>query len=312
MLRFAPMERVFVTGGTGFVGRAVLRSLVAQGFLVRCLVRRGSEADLRGFEAIDRVPGDVLQADGLVAAAEGCTAIVNLVGIIREHPSRGITFRRLHVTATENMLQVARAAGIERFVQMSALGARTDARAEYHRTKWQAEEAIRASGLDWTIFRPSIIFGPGDGLVSMLARMIRLAPAVPVIGNGRYQLQPIAVEQVAEAFARALRVPATVGRAYEAAGSTAYPYVEILDQIGAAIGRPRVRKVHAPLTLVRGMTRLLQWLPAYPLTMDQITMLVEGSTADPSAFYRDLDIRPESFSSGLARMFGQRRARGTP
>jgi uncharacterized protein YbjT (DUF2867 family) len=301
------MQRVFVTGGTGFVGRAVVRALLAHGFLVRCLVRRGSEADLRGFEAIDRVPGDVLAPEGLVAAATGCAAIVHLVGIIREHPARGITFARLHVRATENMLAVARGAGVQQYLHMSALGSGPGARSKYHRTKWQAEEAVRASGLAWTIFRPSVIFGRGDGFVTLIARMIRRAPAVPVIGDGRYRLQPVGVEQVAEGFARSLRREVTAMRAYEVAGPEAYSYVELIDEVAAALGRRRVRKVHVSAPLVRGMTRLLQWLPAYPLTLDQIAMLEGGNTADPSAFYADLDIRPEPLARGLARMFATAR-----
>src|SRR5262245_22172887 len=145
------MQRIFVAGGTGFVGRMVLRALVARGFLVRCLVRPGSESKLKGFESIDRVPGDALRPKGLVACAEGCAAIVNLIGIIRERPSRGVTFERLHVQATLNLLAVAREAGVKRFVQMSALGTRAGATSAYHRTKWKAEEAVRHSDTEWTI-----------------------------------------------------------------------------------------------------------------------------------------------------------------
>ncbi|MGH7317360.1 MAG: NAD(P)H-binding protein, partial [Candidatus Rokuibacteriota bacterium] len=203
-------QRVFVTGGTGFVGKVVVRALLAQGFLVRCLVRPGSEHDLKGFESIDRVPGDVMQSDGLTPSVEGCTALVHLVGIIREQRGRGVTFERLHAQATRNMLALARAAGIKRYAQMSALGARPGARARYHRTKWEAEEAVRASDLDWTIFRPSIIFGRGDAFMSVLGRAVKRLPVMPVLGDGRYRLQPIPVEQVAEGFARALRAPASV------------------------------------------------------------------------------------------------------
>ena len=110
------MQRIFVTGATGFVGHAVVRALVAHGFLVRCLVRPGSEAALKGFESIDRVPGDVLEPDKLAASVEGCGAVVNLVGIIREHRARGITFDRLHTQATANMLAVAHEASYEEAV----------------------------------------------------------------------------------------------------------------------------------------------------------------------------------------------------
>jgi len=296
------MKRIFVSGGTGFVGRHVVRALVARGFLVRCLVRPGSESHLKGFESIDRVPGDVMRPDGLVASAEGCAAMVNLVGIIREHRARGISYERLHVRATQNMLGVAKAAGIKRYVQMSALGARPQAPSAYHRTKWRAEEAVRESGLDWTIFRPSIIFGPGDEFISVLAQMIRRSPVVPVLGDGQYRLQPIAVEQIAEGFVHALRAPTSVEQTYDVGGPEPYRFVDLLDQIGAALGRRVVRKAHVPLGGVKLATRALGWLPFYPVTTDQIAMLEEESVCDPTPFFRDFGIAPEPLPRGLSRM----------
>ncbi len=299
-------QRVFVTGGTGFVGKAVIRALLAQGFLVRCLVRPGSEHDLKGFESIDRVPGDVLQSDGLTASVEGCTAFVHLVGIIREQRGRGVTFDRLHTQATRNMLALSRAAGIKRFAQMSALGARPGARARYHQTKWAAEEAVRASDLEWTIFRPSIIFGRGDAFMSVLGRTVSQLPVMPVLGDGRYRLQPIPVEQVAEGFARALRTSESVRQTYEVAGPTPYAFVDLLDEIGRALGRARVRKLRVPLAPVRALTRALDWLPFYPLSTDQLIMLEEESVTDPSRFFAELGVRPEPLATGLARMFAAR------
>jgi NADH dehydrogenase len=296
-------QRVFMTGGTGFVGKAVIRALLAQGFLVRCLVRPGSEHDLKGFESIDRVPGDVLQPDGLAASVEGCSALVHLVGIIREQRGRGVTFDRLHTQATRNMLALARAAGIKRFAQMSALGARPGARSRYHQTKWEAEEAVRASDLQWTIFRPSIIFGRGDAFMSILGRAVKRLPVMPVLGDGRYRLQPIPVEHVAEGFGRALRTPESVRQTYEVAGPTPYAFVDLLDEIGRALGRARVRKLHVPLAPVRALTRALEWLPFYPLSTDQINMLEDESVTDPSRFFAELGLQPEPLAAGLKRMF---------
>lgn len=298
------MQRIFVTGATGFVGHAVVRALVGHGFLVRCLVRPGSEAALKGFESIDRVPGDVLEPDKLAASIEGCGAVVNLVGIIREHRARGITFDRLHTQATANMVAVTHEAGVTRYIQMSAVGTRPGAASRYHQTKWQAEEVVRASALDWTIIRPSLIYGPGDEFVSALARMIRRLPAVPVLGDGQYRVQPVAVEHVAEAFARALRLPAATAQTYEIGGPEPCRFVDLLDLIGAALGLPRVRKVYVPLGVVKGVTTALGWLPFFPVTTDQLIMLEEGNVTDPGRAYADLAVAPEPLAQGLKRMLG--------
>jgi NADH dehydrogenase len=186
---------------------------------------------------------------------------------------------------------------------MSALGARPGARARYHRTKWEAEEAVRASDLEWTIFRPSIIFGRGDEFMSVLGRAVKRMPVMPVLGDGRYRLQPIPVEQVAEGFARALHAPASVRQTYEVAGPTPYAFVDLLDEIGRALGRPRVRKLHVPLGPVRALTRALDWLPFYPLSTDQITMLEEESVTEPARFFAELGLEPEPLAAGLRRMF---------
>src|SRR5574342_595727 len=267
------MQRIFVTGATGFVGHAVVRALLGHGFLVRCLVRPGSEAALKGFESIDRVPGDVLEPDKLAASGEGCGAIVHLVGVMR-------------------------------YLQMSAVGTRPGAASRYHQTKWQAEEVVRASALDWTIIRPSLIYGPGDEFISVLARMVRRLPAVPVLGSGQYRVQPVAVEHVAEGFALALRLPTTAAQTYEIGGPEPWRFVDLLDQIGAALGFPRVRKVHVPIGAVKAMTAAFGWLPFFPVTTDQLIMLEEGNVTDPRRFYADFGITPEPLAKGLRRMLG--------
>ena len=299
---FMKASKVFVTGGTGFVGKAVIHALQAHNFLVRCLVRPGSESRLKGFEAIERVPGDVTDPEGLSTVMEGCQAVIHLVGIIREARTRRGSFDRLHYDATKNVLQAAKAAGVTRYLQMSALGVRPGARSRYHQTKWNAEEAVRASGLPWTIFQPSIIYGPGDGFISVLAKLVRRLPVVPVLGNGRYRLQPVPVELVAEGFAQAIDRPEGVNHVYAVGGPKPYAMNEILDLIGESLGRSPVRKLHVPLGFVRPLVRALDFLPFFPVTRDQLIMLEEESVCDPAPFYRDFDVKPVEFPEGLHRM----------
>jgi NADH dehydrogenase len=185
---------------------------------------------------------------------------------------------------------------------MSALGTRAGARSRYHQTKWAAEEAVRASPLPWTIFRPSIIYGRGDGFVTLLARMIQRLPVVPVIGAGRQRLQPVPVAHVAEGFVRALTLDATVKHTYDVGGPEPVTMVDLIDRVAAAMGRRRPLKVHAPLGLVRPITAVLHRFPDYPLTPDQLLMLEEESTCEPGPFYETFGLVPVSLGAGLAAM----------
>src|SRR3989475_9082325 len=196
----SPMRRVFVRGGPGFVARTVVQALRAAGCAVRCLVRRGSDRGLIGLGAIERYEGDVMARQSLAQGMAGCDAVIHLVGIIREHPSIGATIERVHTQGTINVLEAAAAVGARRYVHMSALGTRAGARSRYHQTKWAAEEAVRASPVPWTIFRPSIIYGRGDAFVTLLAGMLGRLPILPGIGTGRPRLQPVPVAHVAQGF----------------------------------------------------------------------------------------------------------------
>jgi uncharacterized protein YbjT (DUF2867 family) len=295
-------RRIFVTGATGFVGRAVIHALRAEGYGVRCLVRRGSEGDLRGQEAIERVEGDVLARETLGRGMAGCDTVIHLVGIIREQPAIHATFERVHVQGTVNVLECAAATGVRRYLHMSALGTRADARSRYHRTKWAAEEAVRSSPIPWTIFRPSIIYGRRDEFVNMLAWMIRRYPVTPVIGNGMQRLQPIPVEQVAVGFARAIALETTAKHIYPVGGPDAVTMLRLLDLIGAAVGRPRVRKIHVPLGFIRPLATVLQHVPGFPLTSDQLLMLEEDNVCDPEPFVSTFGLPPVPLVTGLRAM----------
>jgi len=289
--------RIFLAGGTGFVGGHVRRALLAKGHSIRLLVHRRSAGVDPGVEEVE---GDATLLPSFQAAVGGCDATLNLIGIIREFPGRGVTFERLHVEATRNIISAARSAGVRRHLQMSALGARGDASSGYFRSKFRAEEEVRASGLDYTIFRPSIIFGPKDDFINKLAGYLTSFPAMPVIGDGEYQLQPISADDVARCFADALERPETIGKSFELCGPDRMSYNELLDAIGRVLGKGSVLKVKNPLGLMRLVVPVMQRFSFFPITTDQIDMLVEGNVCD-GAWRETFGFEPARFEAGIRR-----------
>ncbi|MCD4688284.1 MAG: complex I NDUFA9 subunit family protein [Desulfuromonadaceae bacterium] len=293
--------KVFVSGGTGFVGREVVRQLLAAEHHPVCLVRPGSEDKLPGGAELTVRLGDVTDPASLNEALRGCQAVIHLVGIIRELPARGVAFDRLHRQSTAHMVAAAEAQGVERFIHMSANGVTEAAATGYYRSKWQAEQLLRGSALRWTIFRPSIIYGIEDDFCNRLAEMIRRLPVVPVVGDGRYRMAPVAVEDVAAGFVAALREPASEGQIYPVCGRDSLTFNEFLDHIGRALGRSRVCKVHSPLFLVKPLVFCLQNLPGFPLTSDQLTMLLAGNVCDPQSWIEEFGIEPQNFTEAISR-----------
>ncbi|WP_298269776.1 complex I NDUFA9 subunit family protein [Geobacter sp.] len=286
---------IFLAGGTGFVGGHLRRELLARGHTLRLLVHRRKDGMEQG---VEQVEGDVTRLDSFAPAVAGCDATVNLVGIIREFPGRGMTFEKLHVEATRNVVVAARRAGVRRHLQMSALGTRPDATSRYHQTKWRAEEEVRGSGLDWTVFRPSIVFGPKDDFVNKLAGYIKGYPAVPVIGDGKYRLQPVSADDVARCFALALEMPETVGQTYELCGPERIVYNDLLDTIGRVLGKGHVAKIPNPLGIMKMVVPLLQGFSFFPITMDQILMLVEENIC-ASPWPAVFGFEPERLEAGI-------------
>ena len=300
--------KAFLTGSTGYVGRQIVRDLVKAGHNVRALIRPGSEPKLPS-EVRDKIEiahGDTTDPSTLRGKLDGCAAVINLPGLLREFPRKGITFQKVHFEGTKNLAEEAKRAGVKRFVQMSALGVRAGSTTGYQKTKWLAEEYLRASGLDWTIFRPSVIFGREDeGLInflSVLVDLLNMMPLfVPVIGNGKYRFQPVALENVSEGFVKSLTTPASIGKVYEVGGPQKMTYNEMLDLVGEAIGKKKV-KFRQPVFVMKTLASFLDGFKFFPISKDQITMLLEENIcSDEQPFFRDFQIKPIYFRDGLAR-----------
>lgn len=289
--------KVFVTGSTGFVGNHVLKELLEKGHQVKALVRPGAEYKIKRPNEVDVVPGTVEEIADLTQGMQGCDAVIHLVGIIRAFPSRGITFEKLHTEATANVIAAAKEAGIARLLHMSALGAREDGSTPYLRTKFAAEELVRNSGLNYSIFRPSLIFGPGGEAIKMFADMVKKI-VVPIIGDGKYRFQPVSVATVAEGFEKALELEKSHGKTLDVGGPDNVTFDEIMDTLAKVLGKTIV-KIHVPVFPLRLTTLALQHAPGYPLTTDQITMLLEGSTCDEKPFYELLGLTPISLEQTL-------------
>lgn len=291
---------VLVTGGSGFVGNQVVSELIARGHRVRCLLRPGSEKKLAALNQVEVAPGDVMHPDTVAEAVRNCDAVIHLVGIIREFPGRGVTFERLHCDATAHVVEAAKAAGAHRYLHMSALGARPEPANPYHTTNYRADEYVMGSGLTYTIFRPSIIYGPADQSINLFVRQIRRYRVVPIIGDGLYELQPVPVWTVAQAYALALEKPATENRLYDVGGPEPLSFNAVIDTLAQVLNR-WVYKMHLSAATMRRVAGCLGRYAWFPLTPGQIEMLLEGSTCDPTAFYQDFGLEPVSFQDGLAR-----------
>ena len=291
--------KVFVTGSTGFVGNHVLNELLEKGHQVKALVRPGSEYKIKRPDEVEVVPGTVEEVADLIQGMKGCDATIHLVGIIRAFPSRGITFEKLHTEATANIVAAAKEMDVARLLHMSALGALEDGATSYLRTKFAAEELVRQSGLNYTIFRPSLIFGRGGEAIKMFADMVKKI-VVPIIGDGQYRFQPVSVTTVAQGFEKALELKAAHGKTLDVGGPDNVTFDEIMDVLAKVMGNKTIVKIHLPVFPLRMATSALQHAPGYPLTTDQITMLLEGSVCDDEkTFYELLGLEPISLEKTL-------------
>ncbi len=289
--------KLLLTGGTGFVGKALRRSLAGNGHDVRLLLRRPPSPPPSDSNLDDIVRGDVLDTNCCLRACDGREAVIHLVGIIRERPGDGITFDQLHTAATANMADAAGRQGVKRFIYMSALGARETAVSDYHRTKFASEKILKRSPLAWTIFRPSVIFGRGGEFIPAMVQMIRRR-IVPLIGGGKSRLQPVSIDDVCGCVTASLRMAETRMRVFELGGPEKITFAEMTSMIGAILGVKPVT-FPAPSFIMKPLVRIMDRFPNFPLTSDQLTMLLEDNVCDTQEVENVFGFRPASFIGAL-------------
>ncbi len=296
--------RVALFGGTGFVGGYLVDALVEAGHEPSVLVRPGSESKLRRADKCRKTTGDLDSPHAVRATLEHSDAAIYTVGILREHPGKGVTFEKLQYRGAVAVIEKVMQTGITRFLLMSANGVK-DPGTAYQSTKYRAEEALRASGLDSTIFRPSVIFGDPRGAMEFATQLYRdmIAPPLPGVGfhtgvfpsGGDVLMSPVAAEDVASAFVASLDNPATIGNTYELGGPEILSWNEILMRISAAVDKRKLI-LPMPIGVMKLGASLLDWLPFFPVTRDQLTMLAEGNTADPATLEKLIGRAPKAFT----------------
>jgi uncharacterized protein YbjT (DUF2867 family) len=307
------MTTVSVFGGTGFLGRRLVRRLAAEGATLRIAVRSPDRARsvLRAAD-LDRVTvfrADVRDQASVAAAVAGVDAVVNAVSAYVEKP--GVTFESVHEQGAKTLVQEAAAAGVARLVLVSGIGADPGSRSPYIRARGRGELAVRQAFPSATIVRPSAMFGPGDALFGTLADIVRLLPVVPLIGGGRTRLQPVYVEDVAEAIVRMLADRGTAGQTYELAGPGVYTLRELVSFALRLIDKRRLL-VPVPFAVAEIQARLFEFLPSPPLTTSQVDLLRVDSLASANLpGFRELGIQPKAVEDIVPTYIGRLRTPAT-
>ncbi|MCJ7490759.1 MAG: complex I NDUFA9 subunit family protein [Dehalococcoidia bacterium] len=291
---------ILVTGGTGFIGRHVVARLAEGGKPVRVAARGSRKAGLP--DGVEQVTADIVSGEGLAEAMAGADRVAHLVAVITE--KGGQRFDAVIRGGTANVVSEAEKAGVKKLVYVSAIGAAQDPKYPYWHAKWQAEQAVAASNLNYTILRPSLVFGPEDDFFNRLQRLIRHAPIVPVAGDGKTRFQPIWVEDVVTCVVACLNEGVHDREIVEIGGSEYYTYNEIIDLIRRKVGT-RKPTVHVPLWAMRPGARVLQAvLPSPPVTTDQLAMLSKDNATALDAVPKAFGFTPMSLRDGLGRPQG--------
>ena len=301
-LRLPERMKVLVTGGSGVVGQSTVVALIRRGHTVR-LLSRGAAEDAKGFPpGVEAWPGDILSPASLAGAADGCQAVMHLVGIVSEKPP-AMTFARVNVEGTQAMVSEARRAGCRRFIYVSSLGADRGA-SPYHRSKMEAETIVSAFSPEWVIVRPGAVYGPGDETLSLLLRMVRTLPMVPSIGDGSQRMQPVWHEDLAAGLAVAVDHPAIAAKVLEVGGAEVVTLRSLIDRMQSLTGRKTPTLPMPQFLASFGLKVMSASGVAAPISESQLAMLGEESMiaeGKPNGLVQDLGVTTTPLAEGLQR-----------
>jgi NADH dehydrogenase len=298
--------KVALFGGTGFVGTYIAKELLKNNHDPHLLVRPGSEYKVFQPEKCKVNIGDLKDFETIELTVKDSDAVIYNIGIIRQFPKKEITFEAIHFEGAKHCIDVAKKFGIKRFILMSANGVKYDGTV-YQSTKFLADQYLKNTGLDWTIFRPSLIFGNPNGRQEFCSQlredMLNLPLPAPLFfegfnpwNAGQFAMSPIHVKDVASIFVKALVMEKTIGKIYELGGPESYNWIQLIDIISAASGKKKW-KIPAPVTPIKLAASIFERFPFFPITKDQVTMLLEGNTCDSTSSFENFEVDPISFSS---------------
>lgn len=304
-------KQITVFGGSGFLGRYVVRALAKQGWRIKVATRHPNKAFfLRPMGQVGQIgfiKTDVADADQIAHAMSGSHAVVNLTGILFQ---RGQTFQDVHVKGPEAIAREAARLDMRAFVHVSAIGADTESNSHYAETKAEGERRVREAFPTASIMRPSLLFGPEDQFFNRFAEMARFSPVLPLIGGGRTQFQPVFVGDAAAAVVAALNEPGAQGKTYELGGPTVYTFKQLMEIILKEIERKRFL-MPLPFGIAALQAIFLQLAPKPLLTPDQVKLLRKDNVVAPTAHtLKDLGIQPTTVEAEVPSYLWRYRAKG--
>lgn len=294
---------ILVTGGSGFIGGAIVRKLVAAGERVRCMTRSPDRARLKlGDLNVEFSEGDVTDPVKVTAAMWECDTIVNCVQFPNfpvENKRRGYTFERIDNQGTRTQVRGAKEVGAKRFIYLSGAGVGPNATRAWFQAKWGAESAVRGSGLAWTIFRPSWVYGPGDRSLNRFVGLARRLPFVPMFGDGKQRIQPVFVDDVATCVAASVRMEAAYNKVFEIGGPQVLTMNQIMETVFQVLGKKRML-LHTPIILPKLMAFPMEFLPSPPLSRDAIDFITMEGVVDNKPLLQTFKIQLTPLRQGLA------------